>query len=365
MRPRHHELRKWQQHAQDQHSARVSTSNIVDCFKYALASTLTLHNSKEAPRAAAAAAELLAFSYEQHASLVSFLLLPTALGLSRPLPAPRADTSVRASPSGFVSVATVRGGHALGCSHPVGIFHRRSHGCAECLWPFVGSEYTFAMGRHPASTLQVLQASNAVTLAAPATNADPVRQSTPTDNAFSMLDALSASICDLAAGGLHDALTLPTVDPASPGTEGNFEGRAAAVLPVFCATATVLKHGGSCATPAAILSGQPTFWKDMTEILRECIVPQREATAAHERLQLLPYVLDAAASVLHRMRAAPPPDLLGLLREAFQGDRGQRTPGCFGVLEDMCGAQELVAVQQKGRQAAVSAGRVAALAVRP
>lgn len=212
--------------------------------------------------------------------------------------------------------------------------------------------------------MQVFQASTAVTVAAPATNIDPARQYTATDNAFSMLDALSASISGLAAGGLQAALAPPAVDPASPGNEVTFEGSAGDVLPVFCAMATVLRHGGTCATPATILSGQPTFWKDMTRIMKQCIAPQRASTLARKRVQLLPYVLDAAASALLCMRAAPPPELLELLREAFQGDRGQRMPGCVGVLEDMCGAQELLAVQQEGRQAAVCAGRAAALAVR-
>lgn len=91
-------FRQPRQHTQDQHSPGMATSNIVDCFKYALVSTLSLHNCTEAPRAAAAAAELLAFSYEQQASLVSFLLLPTALGLAKPLPPPGVDASVRAAP---------------------------------------------------------------------------------------------------------------------------------------------------------------------------------------------------------------------------------------------------------------------------
>ena len=51
-----------------------------DSLQRALASALLLQRALAVPAAAEAAAELLAHAYVEHASMVAYLLLPTALG---------------------------------------------------------------------------------------------------------------------------------------------------------------------------------------------------------------------------------------------------------------------------------------------
>jgi hypothetical protein len=58
-----------------------SSTAAVHTLQHALASSLSLQRCTACPTAAAAAADLLAVAFEEHASMVAFLLLPTALEL--------------------------------------------------------------------------------------------------------------------------------------------------------------------------------------------------------------------------------------------------------------------------------------------
>ena len=59
----------------------ASRAESLDAFKSAIVSALAFHNCVDATEAANAAVDLLEDSYDAHPSLVSLLLLPTALGL--------------------------------------------------------------------------------------------------------------------------------------------------------------------------------------------------------------------------------------------------------------------------------------------
>lgn len=66
---------------QTQDGRLAGTSAAEEVFQGALAEQLKLYRSREVPHVAAGVAGLLAVAYEAHASLVRFLLLPTALSL--------------------------------------------------------------------------------------------------------------------------------------------------------------------------------------------------------------------------------------------------------------------------------------------
>jgi hypothetical protein len=178
-----------------------------------------------------------------------------------------------------------------------------------------------------------------------------------------MLHVAATAIADLASGGLAEELALTEAE--SPRHSAIFRDGAplACALPPLRAAAAILRHGRLFTAPAAELSGREGFWKDMLDITRACLQPPPSPAAGRARLSVLVYAVDTAAAGLHAAWGRPGLDLLGLVREIFQGCRASGTAGCLGFLLKCSSAEELTAAREAGVQSAVRGGQAAALAV--
>jgi hypothetical protein len=196
---------------------------------------------------------------------------------------------------------------------------------------------------------------------------------TPVQDAFSLLDALVASVQDLADGRLQTMLDAQADCDASSALAP--VQLSIALQPPLQALHTIFSNAGACPKPAFILSGQPSFWTNIDKVVRACLQRADDDSAAAQRLQVLVPLMATATNALYHLRRDPPQDLVALVQtllshgsssedigaDASSGGSGR---GCFAALLAHCEGSKCAQQQTAGRQAAVQGGQAAALGVR-
>jgi hypothetical protein len=172
------------------------------------------------------------------------------------------------------------------------------------------------------------------------------------------------AIADLSGGKLADELEWMARERVDSFDFREHSSLERVLAPLRAAVAIV----GRCRlynAPAEALSGQAGFWDHILGVTRECLQPCPSPAATRARLPVLVYAVEAAAAGLHTAGRQPGQELVGLIREIFQGRQSSGTAGCLRLLLQSCSAEELNEAREAGVAAAVQGGQVAALAVRP
>ena len=165
-----------------------------------------------------------------------------------------------------------------------------------------------------------------------------------------MLDVVCKAVSNLAEGAFAEMVAADDADGSE--TSECLES----VLPPLRAAAAILRRGRTCVRPAAVLAGQPSFWKDLLAISKECTAP---CTGA--RRHALVHITHAAASGLLCAQAAPPQDLVALVRALL---RCNKSEGCLGAALSAADTSALLQQHKDARARLQRAGQAAALAVR-